>query len=233
MTSSQDRARSQDSPSVDAALVDELGETMATRLDILRNQIPADVALLPVSKGQPVEAIVAAQRLGLERFAENYAQELIAKVAALGDEGDRAVWHFVGVLQRNKVRSIREVVTVWQSVDRLRVGAEIAKRAPGATVFAQANLSGDPGKAGCPLSELAPLIESLRELGLNVQGVMGVGAVDDDIATRAGFRALRQHADRAGLAHCSMGMSADMAIAIDEGSTMVRIGSALFGARTR
>lgn len=215
---------------IDAALVDELVAPMAARLEVLRTQIPDDVALLPVSKGQPVEAIVAAQRLGLDQLAESYAQELVAKVSALDD---RPTWHFVGGLQRNKVRVLQGVVAVWQSVDRLRVGAEIAKRAPGATVFAQANLSEDPGKAGCPLAELAALIESLRELGLDVQGVMGVGTARDDTATRSGFRELRRQADQAGVAHCSMGMTADMAIAIDEGSTMVRIGSALFGARNR
>lgn len=219
---------------IDLSLVERLTPPLAERLSALRTQLGSgEVTLLAVSKGQPVEAIVAARRLGLDLFGENYAQELVAKVEALGgaDAGNAPTWHFVGMLQRNKVRPLREIVDVWQSVDRLRVGAEIAKRAPGARVFAQANLSDDPGKAGCALPELAALIESLRELELDVQGVMGVGAAADDAATRTGFRQLRERADREGLSHCSMGMSGDMAIAIDEGSTMIRIGSALFGPR--
>jgi len=204
---------------------------VAERLEALRERMGAavdTVDLLAITKGHPIDAAAAALEIGLNQLGENYAQELRGKAEKLGDA---PTWHFVGQLQSNKVRMIADHVAVWQSVDRLKVGREIAKRAPGATVFAQANLAADANKAGCSLDEIDAHIEALQELDLAVTGVMGVGTADDLEETRAGFRRLRATADRWSLPHCSMGMTADLEIAIDEGSTMIRVGTALFGPR--
>lgn len=227
---------------LDGELVGEYREAMVPRLQEIRDRIEAHadgpVTLVAVSKAQPIEAVAAALSLGLTAFGENYAQELAAKHAIIAaDRIDAPAatdpeWHFIGQLQTNKVRQIADIVSCWQSVDRLKVGREIAKRAPGAAVYAQVNLSGDPGKAGCDHDKVEPLVESLIELGLRVQGLMGVGTAADDAATTAGFVRLVETADRLGLAVRSMGMSADLDLALTAGSTMVRVGSALFGPRT-
>ena len=210
-----------------------LAAEVAERLAVLRERMGSAVDtidLLAITKGHPVDAAAAALEIGLDQLGENYAQELRAKAEHLGTG---PAWHFVGQLQSNKVRMIVDHVAVWQSVDRIKVGREIAKRSPGATVFAQANLSADPNKAGCPLDGLDAHIEALQELDLRVTGVMGVGTADDLEETRDGFRRLRATADRWTLANCSMGMTADLEIAIGEGSTMIRVGTALFGPRPR
>ena len=208
---------------------------LTERLERVRARMKAaggeNVALLAVSKGQPVEAAAAALQAGLTSLGENYAQELAAKAETLADSDPAPVWHFIGQLQTNKVRMIAPQVAVWQSVDRIKVGREIAKRAPGATVFAQVNLSSEPQKAGCSFDDLDELVDQLRDLALVVTGLMGVGSAEDDVSTAAGFRKLRSAADRLRLPECSMGMSADLEIAIREGSTMVRVGSDLFGPR--
>ena len=222
-----------DQPAIDESLVEQLAAPLGERLSALRDRISAaggdNVQLLPVSKAHPVEAVVAGQRHGLTTFGENYAQELAAKHSTLA--ADAPSFHFIGQLQRNKVRQIATAVTVWQSVDRIRVADEIAKRAPGAHAFAQVNLADDPGKAGCNFEDLPELVDHMQTIGLQVDGLMGVGTAADDAATAAGFRRLRTQADAMGLSECSMGMTADLELAIEEGSTMVRIGTALFGAR--
>lgn len=227
---------------IDAELVESLAGPLAERLGAVHERLQSlgggEVELLPVSKAHPVEAVVAGLQVGLRTFGENYAQELAAKAAILssptfGEGADAGpTWHFVGQLQRNKVRLIADAVSVWQSVDRLRVGTEIAKRAPGATVFAQVNLSEDPNKGGCSFDELPELVQGLDAAGLRVTGLMGVGTAADDGATAAGFRRLRSMVDELGLEHCSMGMTDDLELAIDAGSTMVRLGTAVFGPRT-
>jgi hypothetical protein len=122
-------------------------------------------------------------------------------------------------------------VHTWQSVDRIKVGREIVKRAPGSRVFAQVNLSSESQKAGCSFDEIDALVQGLHDVGLDVAGLMGVGPAADERATAAAFGQLRSNVDRLGLAECSMGMTADLEVAIRQGSTMVRVGSDLFGAR--
>jgi len=210
-------------------------EAIAGRLELLTARINAaggaDVALLAVCKGHPVEAAEAARRLGLTSLGENYAQDLAAKAIALANTEPAPDWHFIGQLQTNKVRVVAEHVHTWQSVDRIKVGREIAKRAPRARVFAQVNLSEQGQKAGCDFASLDELVDELHALDLDVVGLMGVGTADNEAATAAGFARLRAAVDRLGLAQCSMGMTADLELAIAEGSTMVRVGSDLFGQR--
>lgn len=220
---------------VDEPDVERRRVALEERLGAVRARIDAaggpHVSLLPVSKGHPVEAAIAARGLGLEHLGENYAQELGAKAPVVRDAIGPVAWHFIGQLQTNKVRTICEHVHTWQSVDRLKVGREIAKRSPGARIFVQVNLSSDPNKGGCSFADLDALCDDLRQLDLAVDGLMGVGTEGDDLATAEGFAALRAAVDRLELAECSMGMTADLEMAIREGSTMVRIGSDLFGPR--
>lgn len=192
---------------------------------------PGAVTLVAVTKGFPPALAVAAAEAGLSDLGENYAQELVPKVDAVAVSGATPRWHFLGNLQRNKVRALAPHVALWQSVDREALGAEIARRAPGASVLVQVNLSGEPQKGGCTRDEAAPLTEALAGLGLVVAGLMGVAPAGTPEDARPGFRWLRAEVDRLGLSTCSMGMSADLEVAVEEGTTMVRVGTGLFGSR--
>ena len=145
--------------------------------------------------------------------------------------------HFIGQLQTNKVRQLAGLVTMYETVDRARLAREIAKRDPGAAVMIQVDtsaLTGDEasGKGGCPLRELDELADGVRALGLDLRGLMTVGPTEGGpAAARPGFEAVRAAVDRLGLVECSMGMSADLDVAVECGSTEVRIGTALFGSR--
>ena len=217
----------------------------AVRARILAAGGGAEVTLLAVTKGFGPDAVTAALAAGLPAVGENYAQELIDKagvIAGLGVGGDPVAgadpsavpqWHFIGRLQRNKVRHLATLVALWQTVDRTEVATEIAKRAPGASVLVQLNLSDEPQKGGCRPGDAPALVEHAQGLGLDVQGLMGVGPAGSPDAARPGFRALVRMADRLGLAVRSIGMSADLEVAVQEGSTMVRIGRDLFGERPR
>jgi len=180
-----------------------------------------------VTKGFGIDAVEAALGAGLVDLGENYAQELLEKAPG----HPRVRFHFIGRLQRNKVRPLAPLVALWQSVDRLELAREIARRAPGAAVLVQINLSGEPQKGGCAPGEVAALVAAARDLGLDVQGLMGVGPAGPREAARPGFRELVALADRLDLPVRSIGMSADLEVAVQEGATMVRVGTDLFGPR--
>jgi pyridoxal phosphate enzyme (YggS family) len=189
------------------------------------------VRLVAVTKGFGADAVDAALRAGLTDIAESYAQELLAKRAEI--TAGEPTWHFVGRLQTNKVRPLADLVDVWQTVDRAPLGDELAKRAPGARVLLQVNVSDEPQKGGCGPHEVPALVNRLRKAELEVLGLMAVGAAGEPEAARAGFRLLARLADDLGLVERSMGMSGDLEVAVEEGSTMVRVGRALFGERPR
>lgn len=208
---------------------------VARNLDDLRSRIAAvstgpEVTIVAVTKGFGADAVHAALSCGLTCIGENYAQELLTKCEQV-TEVPRPQWHFLGRLQRNKIRSLAPVVDVWQSVDRVELIDAIAGRAPGATVFIQANLSGEAHKGGAPLEAVPALVDHARAAGLEVRGLMGVGPEGTPEDAREGFRSLVALADWLGVEQRSIGMSADLEVAVQEGSTMVRVGSALFGAR--
>ncbi len=188
------------------------------------------VDIVGVTKGHGPWAIAAAVEAGCDGVGENYAQELLAK----RDDIDRLdpVVHFIGRLQRNKVRQLAGIVDVWASVDRTSLVDEIARRAPGATVLVQVDTTGDPAKGGCAVDDVAALVDHARAAGLAVDGLMTVGPTDQPAeAARPGFRTVRALTDELALSTCSMGMSGDLTVALEEGSTQLRIGTALFGAR--
>lgn len=187
------------------------------------------VRVVAMTKGYGVDAVVAASAVGLDDVGENYADELLAKYTDSGPA--RCRWHFLGRLQRNKVARLAGVVDIWHGVDRMEAGSAIARRAPGAAVMVQVNLSADQSRPGTTFDRAPALIESLRTLDLDVVGVTGVGPRGDPESARPGFRRLAALAGASGLRECSMGMTGDLEVAVEEGSTMVRIGQGLFGPR--
>lgn len=209
----------------------------------------SEVTLVAVSKTHPAEAVREAYAAGQRVFGENYVQELSEKSAALADlEGLR--WHFIGHLQRNKVKDVARVgaligaerspsrsgaTVVIETVDSARLAIEIDKRAAASKVpvLLQVNVAGEAQKSGCTPDELETLVRAVRELEhLELRGLMTVPPLGEaPEASRPHFARLRALAERHGLGELSMGMSADLEVAIEEGATLVRVGTAIFGAR--
>ena len=180
-----------------------------------------------MTKGFGPDAVRAARRAGLADLGENYAAELVAKAPVVDDA---VVWHFLGAVQRNKVALLAPLVGMWQSVAREAEGARIARFAPGARVLVQVDTTGLPGRNGCLPSGVPELVRHLDELGLDVRGLMTVAA-PGEAAAKAAFESVGRLADRLELEERSMGMSDDLEVAVAAGSTMVRVGRALFGER--
>ena len=203
-------------------LVDRVHELAGDRVDVVA-----------VSKTFPVEAVMAVREVGGTRFGENYAKEAIDKVEELRRRGiDGCEWHFIGALQSNKVRSLAAVVDVWQTVDRASIVDEIARRHPGARVLLQVNSTGESTKNGCAPADVESLAVSATERGLRVEGLMTMGPTEPDREiTRRAFAETARLARALGLSTLSMGMSGDWEIAVSEGSTLIRVGSAIFGDR--
>ena len=215
------------------------GLAVAERLEALRARIaaagadPTRVGVVAVTKGHGPEAVAAALAAGLVDLGENYASELLSKHETVGAGPPAPRWHFLGHVQRRKVRSIAGAVHLWQAVDRFAAGAEIAARSPGASVLVQVNVSGEAAKNGCPPDDTRSLVEELLGLGLSVGGLMAMGPTGPPEAARPGFRLVTALADELGLPERSMGMSDDLEVAVQEGATIVRVGRALFGPRSR
>jgi pyridoxal phosphate enzyme (YggS family) len=204
---------------------------VSANLAEVRRRVGDDVRIVAVTKGFGADAVDAALRAGLNDIGESYAQELVAKRPTVTEAG--ATWHFIGRLQTNKVRQLVGLVDTWHTVDRATLGDELAKRAPGARVLLQVNVSDEPQKGGCGSHEAPALVNRLRKAGLDVVGLMAIGATGQPEDARPGFRLLSRLADDLGLVERSMGMSGDLEVAVEEGSTMVRVGRALFGERPR
>lgn len=208
-----------------AAVAERLAEIRAR---IRRAGGGDQVAILPVTKGFGPGAITAARSAGCTAIGENYAQELLAK----RDAATGLAVHFIGQLQTNKVRHLAGLIGLYETVDRVRLAREIARRDPGAAVLIQVDTVGQDSKGGCPMGDLDPLVATIRELGLDLRGLMTVGPTGaGPEAARPGFRAVRRAVDRLGLDVCSMGMTADLEVAVGEGATQIRVGTALFGPR--
>ena len=190
------------------------------------------VRLVAVTKGFGPAEVLAACRAGVDACGENYAQELLAKTSALAEAGEPLPsWHFVGRLQRNKVRQLAPHVALWESIDRVELGAEVARRSPGAPVLVQCNISGESAKGGCAPAEVPEVVSALSDLGLEVRGLMGVAAAGPRGEARRAFDLLVGLADRLGLVERSIGMSGDFEEAVAAGATMVRLGTVVFGRR--
>ena len=219
-------------------------EALTERVSTIRARIlnagGQHVKLIAVTKTFDATAITSAFTTGCDAVGENYAQELIAKLDQVPKD-QRLPVHFIGRLQSNKIRSLLNCVDVWQSVDRLSLVDEIAKRCltrnqvkliNPVQIMLQVNSTNEPDKGGCQPSDVEALLTRARSLGLDVIGLMTVGPTESDMtATRNAFRLVGKIAKDLGLKELSMGMTSDLEIAVEEGSTAVRIGSGLFGTR--
>jgi PLP dependent protein len=226
-------------------------DMIATNLQAVRGRIAAacqqydrDVAhvtLLAVSKTFGPEAVRAAHAAGQREFAENYVQEGIEKIAALADLPG-IVWHMIGPLQSNKTRVVAEHFDWVHSVDRLKIAQRLSEQRPAhmapLQVCIQVNIDGGPNKSGVPPEAALALAADVAQLPrLRLRGLMVIPEpAIDFIASRAAFTPAKHlfdsiHARHPGLDTLSMGMSADLDAAIAEGSTMVRVGTAIFGSR--
>ena len=209
-------------------------ETVGQRLGAVHERIvkaggdPRSITIVAVTKDFGPDAVYAALDNGLYQFGENRADQLVAKAT---DVHTGVVWHYLGRVQRNQVRKIAAHVDLWQAVDRVAAGEEIAKRAPNADVLVQVNISGEPQKHGARPEDVPGLVVHLSTLGLDVRGLMAVGPTGPPEAARPGFRVVSKLATRLALGMCSMGMTDDLEVAVQEGSTMLRIGRGLFGPR--
>lgn len=204
---------------------------------------PSDIRLVAATKEVEAERIIEAVHAGVRIFGENYAQELRDKYEAVERAtGEQIEWHFIGRLQRNKVKYLIGKVRLIHSLDSLSVAEEINKRAGNAgmkmPVLIEVNTGGEEAKGGVREEEVEDLISRLGALSsVRVEGLMTMPPYfDDPEATRPYFIALRELRDRLSvkfpaLKELSMGMSGDFEAAIEEGATMVRIGTAIFGPR--
>jgi pyridoxal phosphate enzyme (YggS family) len=229
--------------------------TVAAGLESVRERIrraatavgrdPAEVRLVAVSKTKPASAIREAHAAGQRDFGENYAQELVDKAAELADLVDLR-WHFIGHLQSNKARFVARVAHVVHTVDGASLARELGKRFASASesrgesgarlpVLVEVNVGGEAQKHGVSPADLGEVLAAVDgEPALLLRGLMTIPPNDLEAARRA-FEALASlrnaHGGAARLAELSMGMSDDLEIAVACGATLVRVGSAIFGAR--
>jgi pyridoxal phosphate enzyme (YggS family) len=199
---------------------------------------PGSVTLIAVSKVQPLEKLRAALGAGQRVFGENYAQELRDKADALrGELGSLASpeWHFIGALQTNKVKYVVGRAALVHTVDRASLANELGKRAAalGAVqrVLVEVNVGEEPQKSGALPADLGPLLDAIRaQPALRLEGLMCIPPAEGE--PRRHFARLRELNARHGAGpHLSMGMSEDFETAIEEGATLLRVGTAIFGAR--
>jgi PLP dependent protein len=198
------------------------------------------VRLVAVTKTWPAEVVRAAYAVGLRDFGENYAQEFVDKAAALADLTD-VRWHFIGHLQTNKARAIAPIASAVHAIDSAKLATELGRRAEASKrvidALAQVNVSGEASKSGCEPGELDAVLAAIdASPALRLRGLMTVPPATEVAAEAAPvFRALVALRDARGgearMPELSMGMTHDLEVAIACGATMVRVGSALFGAR--
>ncbi len=195
---------------------------------------PASILLLAVTKVFPASVIRAAYDLGLREFGENYVQEFESKAPELaGLAGAR--FHLIGHLQSNKSKKAAELFQVIQTVDSPRLARRLNETAAPLDVMLEVKLSGEEAKSGAAPDELPSLIDAVRACpNLRLTGLMTMPPWSDDAeASRPYFRRLRELAELHALPLLSMGMSHDLEVAIEEGATCVRVGTALFGKRKK
>jgi pyridoxal phosphate enzyme (YggS family) len=206
---------------------------------------PSDVTLIAVAKTFPSAAVQEAVDAGVADVGENYVQELLAKRRDLAGAAVR--WHFIGHLQSNKARNIAEWIHMIHAVDSAALAVEIDRRAAKAgriiECLMEVNTTGEGTKFGAAPGQVATLVKSLASCdSISLAGLMTIGPfLPDPEGSRPMFRRLRELKDEIGslgqtnvtMRHLSMGMTGDFEVAIDEGATLIRIGTAIFGPRTR
>ncbi|MDE1997739.1 MAG: YggS family pyridoxal phosphate-dependent enzyme [Burkholderiales bacterium] len=226
--------------------------TIANNLQLVRNRISqaclkvhrpeSSVTLLAVSKTFPAENVREAFNAGQKLFGENYVQEALEKIATLSDIRDRIEWHLIGPLQSNKTRPVAEAFDWVHTVDRLKVAERLSEQRPPhlppLQVCVQVNTSGEDSKSGCDPDASLALAQAVAQLPrLTLRGIMALPAPSPDPAVQHAalqqVRRLFEQWQAAGLDvdTVSMGMSNDLEAAVEEGATLVRIGTAIFGQR--
>lgn len=203
----------------------------------------SDARLLAVSKTKPAALVREAWHLGQREFGENYVQEALEKQAELADLDD-IVWHFIGPLQSNKTRDVAEHFAWVHSVDRAKIARRLNDQRPEGMppleICLQVNISDEASKSGVSLAELPALAEAVLQLPrLRLRGLMAIPAPAEGMATqrapfarlREALEALRERFPEAPLDTLSMGMTGDLEAAVQEGATLVRVGTAIFGER--
>ena len=209
---------------------------IATRISaaaLAAGRDPSEVTLLAASKRQTADSVRAAQRAGVTVFGENYVQELVGKATELPD----VEWHFIGHLQRNKVKVLAPHIGMLHTLDSARLARTLNQHAPMA-VLIQVNIGQEASKAGVPPAEALALARTIvEECGdLELRGLMTIPPADDNPARWYAAMALLRSEISSALDHplpeLSMGMSGDLEQAIAHGSTIVRVGSAIFGVRS-
>ncbi len=220
-----------------------MGESIRDRLERVQERIaqaaaragrnPADITLIAVSKKMPASAIVSAYEAGQREFGENYIQEFQAKKPEL-PELPGAAFHFIGELQSNKTRLACDLFDCIQTISSVKLARRLNEQTEGARdVFIEVKLSGEESKGGIATEGLSELVEFLGECeNLKLRGLMTMPPWSDAPETaRPYFSKLRALAEMHSLNELSMGMSGDLEVAIEEGSTLVRVGTAIFGPR--
>ena len=220
-----------------------MNQEIRTNLERVRERIagaaersgrrPTDVLLVAVSKTVEPERIRAAIAAGVPALGENRVQEAKAKI---GEIGRPVPWHLIGHLQSNKAKDAVELFDVIHSVDSVDLARECDRRAAARArvvdVLLEVNVAGEAQKSGLDPETIGGRLDAIAALGhLRVRGLMAIPPIGEPEATRPWFQALRKLAERHGLPELSMGMSNDFEVAIEEGATMVRIGTAIFGPR--
>lgn len=198
-------------------------------------RLRSEIRLVAVTKTFPAEAILEAYELGVRTFGENYVQEFEGKHAAVAQLRE-AEFHLIGHLQSNKARRAAELFHAVQTVDSVKLARRLNEAAPRALeVMIEVKLSEEESKSGADPASLPSLIEAIRACpNLHLTGLMTMPPWrEDPEASRPYFRRLRELRDRHGLQSLSMGMSHDLEVAVEEGATHVRVGTALFGERRR
>ena len=227
-----------------ATTIEQIRKRIAKRCEAV-GRSPSEITLLAVSKSFSAGHIAEAVRRGVFDVGENYVQELLQKKSALND--DRIRWHFIGHLQSNKVKYIIDWISLIQTVDTTALAREINNRAGRSKriveILLEVNTTGEQSKFGLRPEHVVNIVKQLVDLeNIRISGLMTVGPfLPDPEGSRPMFRQLRQLKDEiailnqqnASLKHLSMGMSGDFEVAIDEGATILRLGTAIFGSRTK
>jgi PLP dependent protein len=211
------------------------------RLSAQKSQRPeSDILLLAVSKTRPADDIRRAYACGLDQFGESYLQEALEKIENLADLP--LTWHFIGPIQANKTRPIAEHFQWVHSIDRLKIARRLSEQRPAALpplqVCIQVNISAEGSKSGIPVEQAHPLASAITAMpGLQLRGLMAIPAkTGDERSQQQAFAQLRQlfeelRQDFPDMDTLSMGMSGDLEAAIAQGSTLIRVGTAIFGTR--
>jgi uncharacterized pyridoxal phosphate-containing UPF0001 family protein len=222
---------------------------IAERLETVRDRIAStgvdvsSVRIVAVTKGFSVAAVHAALALGLPDVGENYADELIEKAqelssrpvsqsgSTIGVSEELVSWHYLGAIQRRRVKHVAPLVSTWQTVCRVEEARTIADHAPGARVLVEVESTGIAGRNGCAPSSVEALVAQIRSLDIDLCGLMTVGPPGSLEGSRSAFRTTARLAADLGLEELSMGMTDDLEVGVEEGATIVRVGRALFGER--